>query len=285
LASETLSALVARAGAFSPGREPSLLVVGGGSSRDELASLIGDGVAIALASSAAEALDALAQAPADCLVLDMRLPQLEAFEVLESLRAAGRDDVPVVVRADEGLTLAEQAAVRGYADALVIREGSSAARLVREVALCLHRPWSELPDESRRLLAESNGAGPDLSGRRVLIVDDDERNVFALQSALALRGMDVAVAGDGAAALARLERDPDVDLVLMDVMMPELDGYETTRAIRRQARFAELPVIALTAKAMKGDREKSLEAGASDYIAKPVEIAELLALMRMWIGG
>jgi CheY-like chemotaxis protein len=215
----------------------------------------------------------------------MRLPELEAFRVLEDLRGAGRDDVPVVVRADEGLTLAEQAALRGYTDTLVIRAGSSPARLLREVALCLHRPWSRLPEASRRLLLEPNGVGPDLTGRRVLIVDDDERNVFALRSALALRGMDVAVAGDGAAALASLERDPDVDLVLMDVMMPELDGYETTRAIRRQARFADLPVIALTAKAMVGDREKSLEAGATDYIAKPVEIAELLALMRMWIGA
>jgi CheY-like chemotaxis protein len=259
-------------------------VVGDEALRGDVAALMGDGVAVALASSAAAALDALGHGPPDCLVLDLRLAELEAFQVLEALRGDG-GGVPVVVRADEGLTLAEQAALRGYADALVIRQGSTRARLVREVALCLHRPWIALPEEARRLLAEPNGAGSELSGRRVLIVDDDERNVFALRSALALRGMDVAVAEDGAAALAALERDPDVDLVLMDVMMPELDGYETTKAIRRQPRFSELPVIALTAKAMKGDREKSIEAGATDYIAKPVEIAELLALMRMWIAA
>lgn len=284
---EGLEALVAHAAAFAERAGRRALVVGPDGWREKVAELIGGAdLDLVPADSVAEAVAAMKDGAPDCVLLDLRLPEGVAFGVLEALRATpALHDVPVVARAEGGMDLSERAALRGYADVLVVRDGSDRADLVRAATLALHRPWSALPEEGQRLLAEPEPETAGVAGRTVLVVDDDERNIFALRHALALRGARVLVAEKGHAGLAALRDNPDVDLVLMDVMMPELDGYETMREIRRVPELRGLPVIALTAKAMAGDREKSIEAGASDYIAKPVEIARLLELIRMWLPG
>jgi CheY-like chemotaxis protein len=159
----------------------------------------------------------------------------------------------------------------------------SPERLLDETALFLHRVESRLPADQRRMIEQLHTADAVFQGKKVLIVDDDVRNVFALTSALESRGMEVLYAENGADGIAVLESRPDTDLVLMDIMMPGMDGYETTRAIRKQSKFRQLPIIALTAKAMKGDREKSIASGASDYITKPIDIDQVLSLIRVWL--
>ena len=167
------------------------------------------------------------------------------------------------------------------ASTVIVKDTNSSEKLLDETALFLHRAITGLP-EDKQIVVQHKDDAP-LAGRKVLIVDDDVRNVFALTSALEARGMTVRFAENGREAIESLAAEPDVDLVLMDVMMPEMDGHETTRALRQDARFADLPVIALTAKAMKGDREKSIAAGASDYIPKPVDTEQLLAMLRVWL--
>jgi CheY-like chemotaxis protein len=159
----------------------------------------------------------------------------------------------------------------------------SPERLLDETALFLHRVVSDLPPEKQRMIEHLHGSDEALVGKRVLVVDDDVRNIFALSSVLERRGMIVVTASTGREAITTLESTPDVAIVLMDVMMPEMDGYETMQAIRGNAEFRRLPIIALTAKAMKGDREKCLEAGASEYLAKPVNTDQLLSSLRMWL--
>ena len=159
----------------------------------------------------------------------------------------------------------------------------SPERLLDETALFLHRVEARLPEPKRRMLEQLHSAEDVFAGKKVLIVDDDVRNIFALTSVLEAHGMEVVFAENGRDGIEMLQANPDVDLVLMDVMMPEMDGYETMRAVRELPEFTQLPIIALTAKAMKGDREKSIAAGASDYITKPVDTDQLLSLMRVWL--
>jgi CheY-like chemotaxis protein len=159
----------------------------------------------------------------------------------------------------------------------------SPERLLDETSLFLHRVISDLPPEKQRLLDQLHHSDEALVGRKVLVVDDDVRNIFALSSVLERRGMSVLTAGTGRQAISTLETTPDLGIVLMDIMMPEMDGYETMQVIRQNPAFRRLPIIALTAKAMKGDREKCLEAGASDYLAKPVDTEQLLSALRMWL--
>jgi CheY-like chemotaxis protein len=165
----------------------------------------------------------------------------------------------------------------------VVKGVESPERLLDETSLFLHRVISDLPSEKQRMLDRLYRSDDDLVGRAVLVVDDDVRNIFALSSALERRGMTVLTASTGREALATLESTPDVAIVLMDVMMPEMDGYETMRAVRKNPAFRRLPIVALTARAMKGDREKCLEAGASDYLAKPVNTEQLLSVLRAWL--
>ena len=168
-------------------------------------------------------------------------------------------------------------------EAVIVKEASSPDRLLDETALFLHRVESNLPEQKRQMLQQAHNRDPILAGRKVLIVDDDVRNIFALTSILEQQQMDVHYAENGLEAIAQLEEHSDVDVVLMDVMMPEIDGYETTRRIREMHKHRSLPIIALTAKAMKGDREKCIEAGCSDYIAKPVDTDQLMSLLRVWL--
>ncbi|MDQ3677198.1 MAG: response regulator, partial [Actinomycetota bacterium] len=254
--------------------------------RLSVSELVGSGedVEVTAVGSSEEALVALESRRFDCILLDLKLPKMTGFALLDHLKAdEDHGDVPVIVHTGKQLTRREETRLRRYADSIIVKDASSPERLLDETSLFLHRPQTALPAESRRVLEQLHMADAALQGKRVMIVDDDVRNVFALTSALEARGMTVRFAENGREAIDSLHADPGVDLVLMDVMMPEMDGHETTIALRADERFTELPIIALTAKAMKGDREKSIAAGASDYITKPVDIEQLISLMRVWL--
>jgi CheY-like chemotaxis protein len=243
-----------------------------------------DDIDIATASEGSAALDFLRTNECDCVVLDLKLPDMSGFQVLEEL---GKDEslssIPVVVFTGRELSAEEDARLRSMARSVVVKGVESPERLLDETALFLHRIVGDLPAEKQRMLERLHDSDDDLVGQTVLLVDDDARNIFALSSVLERRGMNVLTATTGNEAIDSLEDSPDVAIVLMDIMMPEMDGYETMQAIRAQARWRRLPIIALTAKAMKGDREKCLVAGASDYLAKPVNTEQLLAALRMWL--
>jgi CheY-like chemotaxis protein len=256
--------------------------------RDAVARLIaGEDVAVTAVGTSEEALDELnadPPAPFDCVVLDLKLPRATGFDLLEHISASEQlREVPVIIHTGKALTQRDEARLRRYAQTIVVKDARSPERLLAETSLHLHRRPAALAPEGRRILASLEQSESALAGKRVLIVDDDVRNVFALASALEAHGMEVRFAENGRKGLESLQADPDVDLVLMDVMMPEMDGHETTRAIRAVPELAGLPVIALTAKAMHGDRDKSIAAGASDYITKPVDMDQLIALMRVWL--
>jgi CheY-like chemotaxis protein len=192
-------------------------------------------------------------------------------------------DVPVVVFTGKELNDEELGRLKLMAKSIVLKDVQSPERLLDETALFLHRVVTDLPPEKQRMLERLHGGNEVLRGRKVLIVDDDARNIFALASILENHEMEVISATNGRQAIELLESTPDLSVVLMDIMMPDMDGYATMREIRRMPRFRSLPILALTAKAMKGDREKCLDAGASDYIAKPVNTDQLLSLMRVWL--
>jgi CheY-like chemotaxis protein len=209
---------------------------------------------------------------------------MSGFDLLEHLGGDERlKDIPVIVHTGKELTKRQETKLRRYAKTIIVKDARSPERLVAETSLFLHRPESALGAEQRRLLEQVHTADAVFAGKKVLVVDDDVRNLFALASALEARGMEVLFAENGREGLDCLDENKDVDLVLMDVMMPEMDGYEATRALRQRTEWGDLPVICLTAKAMKGDREKSIQAGASDYITKPVDIEQLLSLMQVWL--
>ncbi len=236
------------------------------------------------AATGDEALEALLDQPFDCVVLDLRLPDMTGFELLEKMHAEpALGDVPVVVFTGKDLTAEEQAQLKTMAKSIVLKDVQSPERLLDETALFLHRVVTDLPAEKQAMLERLHGSSEVLRGRKVLVVDDDARNIFALTSLLENQEMEVISATNGRTAIEIIKNTPDLSLVLMDIMMPEMDGYETMREIRKIPEFRTLPILALTAKAMKGDREKCLDAGASDYIAKPVNTDQLLSLMRVWL--
>jgi CheY-like chemotaxis protein/HAMP domain-containing protein len=243
-----------------------------------------DDVEIVTAASAAEAAQSLAEQSVDCIVLDLGLPDRSGLEFLEEMR--GHDSlsqVPVIVYTGRELEPEERAALDRYAQSIIIKNVRSLDRLLDDTALFLHRVESQLPPQGRQMLHMLHDRESLFDGRKVLLVDDDMRNVFALSAVLQEKNMQVLVAKNGLEALERLQSHGDTAIVLMDIMMPEMDGYEATRRIRQQEAFRNLPVIALTAKAMKGDRSLCIEAGASDYLTKPVDSAKLLSLMRVWL--
>jgi CheY-like chemotaxis protein len=243
-----------------------------------------DDIEIVSARTGADALTKLRKERCDCVVLDLRLPDMSGFDVLAELRSdAALSDLPVVVFTGRELSAEEDAQLHTMARSIVVKGVESPERLLDETALFLHRVVTELPPEKQRMLERLNSSDEDLIGRTVLLVDDDARNIFALSSALERRGMKVLTATTGREAIDLIDATPDIALVLMDIMMPEMDGYQTMQVIRSQPTFRRLPIIALTAKAMLGDREKCLEAGASDYLAKPVNTEQLLSALRMWL--
>jgi CheY-like chemotaxis protein/HAMP domain-containing protein/signal transduction histidine kinase len=244
------------------------------------------GVEIATAASGTEAWDALHAQKFDCIVLDLRLPDISGFELLERIRQDSElRDLPIVVFTGKDLTEEDEIRLVRLAESVVLKGVQSPERLLDETTLFLHLLASELPPNKQEMLERLRQSDEALWGKKVLVVDDDVRNIFALTSLLEQHGIQVVSAETGTEAISLLDQNDDIDAVLMDIMMPEMDGYETIRMIRRNQRHRLLPILALTAKAMKGDREKCLEAGASDYIAKPVDTAEMLALLRIWLFG
>jgi CheY-like chemotaxis protein/signal transduction histidine kinase len=243
-----------------------------------------DDIEIDTAGTGRAALTSLREQQYDCVVLDLRLPDMTGFEVLEEIR---RDDalseVPVVVFTGRELSAEEDAQLHTIARSIVVKGVESPERLLDETALFLHRVITDLPPEKQKMLERLNSSDDDLIDRIVLLVDDDARNIFALSSVLERRGMRVLTATTGREAIEIVENTPELAIVLMDIMMPEMDGYQTMGVIRENPDYRRLPIIALTAKAMKGDREKCLEAGASDYLAKPVNTEQLLSALRMWL--
>ncbi len=239
---------------------------------------------VSIAATGAEALAIISEQTFDCMVLDLRLPDMTGFEVLERVRDTPKlSDLPVVVFTGKDLSSEEDARLHTLARSVVVKGVESPERLLDETALFLHRVVADLPPEKQRMLERLHRSDDALISKKVLVVDDDVRNIFALSSVLERRGMVVLTAGTGREAIAMLESTPDVAIVLMDIMMPEMDGYETMQVMRQNQSFRRLPIIALTAKAMKGDREKCLEAGASEYLAKPVNTEQLLSALRMWL--
>jgi CheY-like chemotaxis protein len=220
----------------------------------------------------------------DCAVLDLKLPDISGFELLEQIRRNPElHELPIVVFTGKDLSEEEQLQLRKMAKSIIIKGVQSPERLLDETALFLHRVISQLPVDKQRMLEQLHRAAEALKGKKALVVDDDVRNIFALTGLLERQNMQVVSAENGRTAIEHVEKDPDIDIVLMDIMMPEMDGYETIRTIRQNPKHSLLPIISLTAKAMKGDREKCLAAGASDYIAKPVNTEQLLSLMRVWL--
>ncbi|NTX09771.1 HAMP domain-containing protein [Myxococcus sp. CA056] len=253
--------------------------------RQTLQELLGsEDVQTVAVGTAADALAALAERRFDCMVLDLGLPDLPGTELIRRVREVhGAGGPPIIVYTGRELSRAQETELRRVAEAIVVKDAQSPERLLEETSLFLHRSPANLSESKRRMLEKARERDPLLVNRKVLVVDDDVRNIFALNTVLERYGMKVAFAESAREGLGLLEKDADIELVLMDVMMPEMDGYQAMRAIRRMERVAHLPILALTAKAMKGDREKCLEAGASDYITKPVDIEKLLSLLRVWL--
>jgi CheY-like chemotaxis protein len=254
--------------------------------RQDMIELIGDSdLDLVAVDSGAAALQALQSKRFDCVVLDLTLPDMDGFSLLDTIsQNASLSGLPVVVYTAAELSRNEVSKLKRFAKTIVLKDARSRERLLDETALFLHRSPAALPEPQRRMIEQAQGAETDLAGRTVLVVDDDLRNIFALTTVLERYQMKVYFAENGRDGIAMLEENADIEIVLMDIMMPEMDGYDTMRAIREIPKFKALPIITLTAKAMKGDRDKCIAAGASDYITKPVDVAQLLTLIRVWLG-
>ncbi|MFZ6028590.1 MAG: response regulator [Chloroflexota bacterium] len=252
--------------------------------------LEGNDITIAEAALGRVALDKLAAQhlvgqPFDCMILDLRLPDMTGFELLSRLYAdESIPKCPVIIYTGRELTPEENQELLRYADSVIVKGVRSPERLLDETALFLHRVIAELPEDKQRTIRSLHNPEAALNGKQVLLVDDDTRNAFALSKLLADKGMKMHIAANGAKALELLEKHSEIALVLTDIMMPGMDGYELIGRIREQPRFRHLPVIALTAKAMKGDREKCIEAGTSDYLSKPIHPDRLLSMLRVWLS-
>ena len=279
------SALTRIKGYAKPRTKRLLVIEDDEAEQQSIAALLGNGdVEIATASTGAQALTTLREGSYDCAVLDLRLPDMSGFEVLERIRDEETlADLPVVVFTGKELSPDEDNRLHTLARSVVVKGVESPERLLDETALFLHRVITDLPAEKQHMLDRLHRSDDDLLGKKVLVVDDDARNIFALSSVLERRGMVVHTAGTGHEAIELLDSMDGIAIVLMDIMMPDMDGYQTIHAIRQKQGFGRLPIIALTAKAMKGDREKCLEAGATDYLAKPVNTEQLLSALRLWL--
>jgi HAMP domain-containing protein/signal transduction histidine kinase/CheY-like chemotaxis protein len=262
-----------------------LLVVADEEQRRRMVEIVGaEDIETVEVSSGEEALAELKKKRFDCLVLDQSLPDLTWPELMNEItHELGIKDLPVILYSTRDISQEEKTALNKASEGLIIKEVRSLERLLDETALFLHRVQASLPNPQQQILERIRQSDPVLAGRKVLIVDDDMRNIFSMASALERHDMDVLYAENGRDALNLLDSNPEIDVVLMDIMMPGMDGYETMSAIREMERFSSLPIIAVTAKAMKGDREKCVDAGASDYIAKPLDIDQLLSLLRVWL--
>ena len=246
--------------------------------------LAGEDVATESAGTAAEALEKLKSKPFDCLVLDLMLPDMSGIHLLEKIKSeVGLLQLPIIVHTGKDRSPEEEANLSALTSAIVVKDATSPEHVVEAVTLFLHRPVAVLGAPLRKMLESASEKGLAFSGKTVLVVDDDMRNIYALSSVLEMNQMNVVCAQDGRKAIEELASNPAIDVVLMDIMMPEMDGYQALREIRKMERFSSLPIIAVTAKAMPGDRERCIEAGASDYIPKPVDPVRLVSLLRVWL--
>jgi CheY-like chemotaxis protein len=240
-------------------------------------------------ASATDALHELSRTTFDCVVLDFNLPDLSGYDLLEKM--AQQDEVsfpPVIVYTGRSLSRDEEQRLGRYSKSIIIKDARSPERLLDEVTLFLHQVESRLPQTHQQMLKTARNRDATLEKRRILIVEDDVRNIFALTSLFEPNGASVEIARNGREALEALERSKRsqaeaIDMVLMDIMMPEMDGFTAMREIRKRPEWKKLPIIALTAKAMRDDQEKCLAAGANDYIAKPLDVEKLLSLVRVWM--
>jgi CheY-like chemotaxis protein len=275
---------------FSQALQRVLIVEDDPRQRDSVRQLLSNGnVQIVDVATAAAALEQLRASTFDCMVMDLSLPDLSGYELLE--RMSQQEDLafpPIIVYTGRSLTSEEEQKLRRYSKSIIIKDARSPERLLDEVTLFLHQMEHSLPPERQQMLKEVRKRDTALEGRRVLIVEDDVRNVFALTSILEPKGVRVEIARNGREALNVLQRSQAepasrVDMVLMDLMMPEMDGLTAMREIRKRSEWRKLPIIALTAKAMKDDQQQSMAAGANDYIAKPLDVEKLLSLVRVWM--
>ncbi len=262
-----------------------LLVEDDDNMRKSIKVVIGEvDVKISEVKTGQEAIEALRNDTFDCMVLDLGLPDMSGFELLKKLESDEHTEIPpIIVYTGKDLTKEENDELQNYTNSIIIKGVKSAERLLDETALFLHRVVDDLPVDKQKIIINLHDKEKLFQDKKILIVDDDMRNVFALSKVLKGKGMNVIKAVNGQMALDILEKNSEIDLILMDIMMPVMDGYDATKKIRKQRKFDKLPIIALTAKAMKEDREKCIEAGASDYMAKPVNIEKLLSLMRVWL--
>jgi HAMP domain-containing protein/CheY-like chemotaxis protein/signal transduction histidine kinase len=284
--SEVLHQALTKIKGFVERRVKNLLIVEDDENqRQSIIELIGNSdVATTAVSTGSEALEAIASQHYDCLVLDLGLPDMDGFELIEQIKSSPNGEaLPIVIYTGREISKAQETQLRRLAETIIVKDVRSPERLFDETALFLHRVQAELPAPKRLMLEQLQNTDSLLAGKKVLIVDDDVRNIFALTSVLERYQMQILYAENGNDGIEVLQNNPDINVVLMDIMMPEMDGYETTRRIRQKAEFKSLPIIALTAKAMQGDREKCIEAGASDYITKPVDTEQLLSLLRVWL--
>ena len=244
----------------------------------------GGDVKVFTAENGSDAMKKLAKEKFDCMVLDLKLPDMSGFDLLEKIHEKPElQTLPIIVYTSKKITRQEESRLMKIAKSVILKDVRSPERLLAETSLFLHRVAANLPDEKRKVLESIYDKDTSLEGKKVLVVDDDVRNIFALTSLLEGNGVLVSSAESGKEAIKTLKESEDIEIVLMDIMMPEMDGYETIQRIRKDKRFKKLPIIALTAKAMKGDREKCISVGASDYIPKPVNSEQLLSLLRIWL--
>jgi CheY-like chemotaxis protein len=263
-----------------------LLVVEDNAAQNQaIRELIGNGdIKSVSAFTGQEAYNMLQNERFDCIIIDLGLPDMSGFELMEKIKESEQlNKIPIIVYTGRDMNKEEARQLEKLANTVVLKTTDSQERLLDETALFLHRVESKLPKEKQQIIRKLHRTEEILKNKTVLIVDDDMRNIYSLTNVLEEEGMKCLIAENGRAALGMLEKHPGTDIVLMDVMMPEMDGFEATMVIRKMNGFDKLPIIALTAKAMKGDREKCLEAGMSDYVSKPVNIDQLLSLMRVWL--
>ena len=246
--------------------------------------LSGDDIEITSVGTAAESLEAAGEDKYDCAIVDLMLPDMKWSDLIGRFKGGPEPvEFPVIVHTGKDLSKRDTARIRKLAETIIIKDADSLERLLDETSLFLHRDVADLTEPQKNIIKHVNMIDPRLEGKKVLIVDDDIRNIFALTSVLERQKMQVVYAENGKDGIEMLKKTPAIDGVLMDIMMPEMDGYEAMKAIREISKFKSVPIIAVTAKAMTGDRQKCLEAGASDYITKPVETEQLMSLLRIWL--
>jgi CheY-like chemotaxis protein len=283
---EDLMSSVLRIKTFVDRQKKTLLIVeDAAAERASLVELLsGEDVAIREAATGAEAIEILKTQPVDCMMLDLRLPDTGGIDLIRKIKdEIGLLQLPIIVHTGKDLSEEEEEELGKVTSAVVIKDAHSPDRLLQEASLFLHRSPAGFGSSKQRMLESGSMKDPMLQGKTVLIVDDDMRNIYALTTVLEDIDMKVLHAQNGKRAIEALQQTPGIDIVLMDIMMPEMDGYQASREIRKMESFRELPIIALTAKAMKGDRERCIESGASDYIPKPVDTERLLSLLRVWL--